>query len=104
KTKISEALLATLAKRKEGGEKKGGTGATKGGAPGIPRPRMRRGRRPKALADYTPSHQEEADSSQEVDYQGLEYDTGITVHRRGDDLGLNFDRFDDGEEELNFDY
>lgn len=65
---------------------------------------MRRGRRPKALADYTPSHQEENNENQEMDYQGLEYDTGLSLNRRGDDFGLNLDRYDDGEEELNFDY
>lgn len=72
--------------------------------PAEEKPKARRGRKPKALVEYTPTHTEDDDYSADVDYQGLEYDTGISVAKGGDDSGLSMDRFDDHEEELNFDY
>lgn len=68
------------------------------------RPQMRRGRRPKALADYKPNSDEEENREEEVDYKGLEYDTGIRVAKPRDDNPFNMDRFDDYDEELNFDF
>ncbi len=68
------------------------------------RPQMRRGRRPKALADYKPNSDEEENREEEVDYKGLEYDTGIRVAKPRDDNPFNMDRYDDYDEELNFDF
>ena len=68
------------------------------------RPQMRRGRRPKAMADYQPNNNEDENREEEVDYKGLEYDTGIRVAKPKDENPFNMDRFDDNDEELNFDF
>jgi len=64
---------------------------------------VRRGRRPKRLAEYTPSNNEEESLQPESDYEALQYDTGIRVKDASDDNGLGGERFDDFDEELNFD-
>ena len=66
-----------------------------------PKRRGRRGRRPKNMTDYTPSHGEEVDDDSDSDNQRLRYDTGISMHRGEDDVFSL--EFDDYEKELNFD-
>lgn len=74
-------------------------------SPGIPpKPRGRRGRRPKALTEYVPEHQEEENYNNENDYEGLAYDTGIQVKQARDDGSHPFERVEDFDEELNFDW
>ncbi len=69
------------------------------------KPRMKRGRRPKGMQDYTPMHQEEDAYVLESDYEGFEYDTGIKLkEKEGEEGGLSLDRMDDFDEELNFDF
>jgi hypothetical protein len=93
---ISQKLLETIEKRKQAAEsKKPGSGM-----PG--RPRGRRGRRPKNM-EYTPQHNEEDSYTMESEYETLEYDTGIRVKDSKDEFGGGLDRFDDFDEELNFD-
>ena len=91
--KVSQRLIETIEKRRQA---KGG--AVPGRVPG------RRGRRPKALAEYVPSTNEEETVGQESEYEGLEYDTGIRVKEGKDDYGFSMDRFEDYDEELNFDW
>lgn len=91
--KVSQRLIETIEKRRQA---KGG--AVPGRVPG------RRGRRPKALAEYVPSTNEEENTSNESEYEGLEYDTGIRVKEGKDDYGFSMDRFEDYDEELNFDW
>lgn len=102
--KVSANLIATIEKRKQEKEK----AAAKGG--GFGRPAGRRGRRPKRPIEYTPQHNEDGEGGEETaefeaqsDYTGLEYDTGIRVEKAGGDDGFRLDRFDDFDEELNFD-
>jgi hypothetical protein len=97
--KVSQKLLETIERRKKAQGANGRPGSMFGKAPG------RRGRRPKAAMEYVPGNQEEeAGYVLENDYEGLEYDTGIRVKEGGDDKGFNLDRFDDYDEELNFDW
>ena len=82
-----------------------GVEAKKGGPNGMfSRPQMRRGRRPKAMADYKPNSDEEESREEDVDYKGLEYDTGIRVAKPRDENPFSLDRYDDHDEELNFDF
>lgn len=97
-TEVAKATAAPVPEKKK---------TDKAGAPGngmFGRPAMRRGRRPKALAEYQPSNQEEEEYNPDLDYRGLEYDTGIRVNKAKDDGPFSLDRFDDYDEELNFDY
>src|SRR5690606_32227725 len=101
--KISQKFLEVMEKRKS----QGGWGARKGAMFGRP---ARRGRRPKASAEYTPEHSnEEAYVLESESYERIEYDTGISYKTQGggnglsDDTGFSLDRFDDFDEELNFD-
>ncbi len=97
--KVSQKLLETIERRRNGQ-----AAAGKGSAFGA-RPAGRRGRRPKAAAsDYTPGNQEEETYAVESDYEGIEYDTGIRLKTGGDDKGFNLDRFEEYDEELNFDW
>jgi hypothetical protein len=91
--KPAQRLAAAMQDRKKAGEK----GKTMFG-----RPQGRRGRRPKNLADYTPEHQEDENYALESQYEGLEYDTGIQVKQPRDE-GFNAERFEEFDEELNFD-
>lgn len=64
----------------------------------------RRGRRPKASAEYTPENSNEEGYVLEEQYERIEYDTGISYKSQGgDDGSFSLDRFDDFDEELNFD-
>ncbi len=70
------------------------------------RPMGRRGRRPKRLAEYTPTNGEEGSSEtveQDNQNEGLEYDTGIRVKEVQTEDIYSMDRFEDFDEELNFD-
>jgi hypothetical protein len=88
--KISSALLESIERRKKSA---GAFGA---------KPGFRRGRRPKN-AEYQPSNNEEESYQGENELESIRYDTGIRVGGGGEDLGFSLDRFDDYDEELNFD-
>lgn len=96
--KVSSKLIETIERRKA--EQQG----RKGGNQMFGRPAGRRGRRPKAAAEYTPTNSDEEAYVLESDYEGLEYDTGISVKSPKDDGAFNLERFEDFEEELNFDW
>ena len=69
------------------------------------KPPGRRGRRPKAAAEYVPTNNEEEGAYVlESDYEGIEYDTGIKMKEGGEDKSFSLDCFDDYDEELNFDW
>ena len=95
--KVSSKLIETIERRKA--EQQGKKGGQMFG-----RPAGRRGRRPKAAAEYTPTNSDEEAYVLESDYEGLEYDTGISVKTPKDDGAFNLERFEDFEEELNFDW
>lgn len=88
--KISSALLESIERRKK-------SAGAFGGKPGF-----RRGRRPKN-ADYQPSNNEEESYQGENELESIRYDTGIRVGGGDADSGFSLDRFDDYDEELNFD-
>jgi len=92
--KVSQKLLETIEKRRK----------EQGKAPMFSRPPGRRGRRPKGSVEYTPENQEEEVLVSDQDNEGLEYDTGIRVKSTKDDAGFSMDRFEDFDEELNFDW
>ncbi|MFM8270582.1 MAG: hypothetical protein ACKN9V_10380 [Pseudomonadota bacterium] len=102
KKKLSEKLLATIEKRK----------AEQGKSPAFSKPRGRRGRRPKNMADYQPYSEEQQDDpySYPNENENLEYDTGIRVGGQNngasfrDDGSIVLDRVEDFDEELNFDW
>ena len=56
------------------------------------------------MADYQPNNNEDENREEEVDYKGLEYDTGIRVAKPRDENPFSLDRYDDHDEELNFDF
>ncbi len=98
--KLSSKLLEAIEKRQN----------AKATGPGKPspfgRPMGRRGRRPKRLAEYTPTNGEENSSDQmenENQMEGLEYDTGIRLKEVKNEDMFSMDRFEDYDEELNFD-
>jgi hypothetical protein len=90
---VSQKLLETLQNRR-----KNQPGNNFGKPPG------RRGRRPKAMAEYTPENQEEEGYVLENDHEGIEYETGVRVKKTSEDRGYNLDRFEEYDEELNFDW
>jgi hypothetical protein len=94
--KVSQRLLETIERRKKG-QAAGGKGL-------FSKPPGRRGRRPKAVSEYVPGNSEEETFVMESDYEGIEYDTGIRVKEGGEEKGYNLDRFEDYDEELNFDW
>ena len=94
--KVSQKLIETIEKRKQAQ-----SGNQKGSLFG--RPAGRRGRRPKAAVEYTPTNNEDENFAPENDYEGLEYEAGIRVKDGADDKGFSLDRVDDFDEELNFD-
>ncbi len=98
--KISQKFLEAMEKRKT----QGGWGARKGALFGG-KPPGRRGRRPKASAEYTPENNSEEAYVLESEYERIEYDTGISYKQPGGskDESFSLDRFDDFDEELNFD-
>lgn len=92
--KVSQKLLETIEKRRK----------AQGKAPIFVRPPGRRGRRPKGAVEYTPENQEEEVLVTDSDKEGLEYDTGIRVKQPREDGSFSLDRFEDFDEELNFDW
>ncbi|MBI4404819.1 MAG: hypothetical protein HY537_11690 [Deltaproteobacteria bacterium] len=95
KKNLSQKLLEAVEKRKKAGAPR---------APFFGRPK-RRGRRPRNSAEYVPMHQQEEDSYVlESEYEGLELDTGIKVGEHHDDNSMSFERLEDFDEELNFDW
>lgn len=97
--KVSQKLIETIEKRKQEQAKAGGNPNRFG------KPAGRRGRRPKNV-HYTPQHTDDDSYTGEGEFegQGLEYDTGIRVASKGDDGGFGMDRFEEFDEELNFDW
>ena len=98
--KFSQKFIEAIEKRKA----QGGWGARKPSPFG--RPGARRGRRPKASnTEYTPENSGEESFTAENEFERIEYDTGISYSAKssGDDAGFSLDRFDDFDEELNFD-
>lgn len=68
-------------------------------------PRGRRGRRPKGMEGYTPLHQDEDAYVLEPDYEAMAYDTGIKAKQpQTDDSLVNVERFEEFDEELDFDW
>ena len=70
------------------------------------KPPARRGRRPKASnSEYTPENNSEEAYVLESEYERIEYDTGISCKKpaTASEDGFSLDRFDDFDEELNFD-
>lgn len=100
KPEISQKLIDTIKNRRG----QNGGNSKKRGAQLFARPGMRRGRRPKALEGYTPTHQEEDAYVLESDAEALEYDTGIRVKEQSEDGVFGAERMDDFDEELNFDW
>lgn len=69
------------------------------------RPMGRRGRRPKGMEGYTPMHQDEDAYILEPDYEAIAYDTGIKAKKpQTDDNLVNVERFEEFDEELDFDW
>lgn len=104
---VSQKLIETIEKRKA-------VQQTAAKVPGKPNPfappPKRRGRRPKNI-EYKPENSEEEESvASESDYTGIEYDTGIRLREGGnegghrEDRGFSFERMEDFDEELNFDW
>jgi len=91
--KISPKLLEVIQRRKQ-----------QMGQP--PKIRGRRGRKPKALTEYLAENQQQEEEGfpVETDYAGLEYDTGIDVKQHRDDNSMTLERFEEYDEELNFDW
>ncbi len=99
--KLSAKLLEAIEKRQSAK-----AGDSKGKPNPFGRPMGRRGRRPKRLAEYTPTNGEESSNEQvenENNNEGLEYDTGIRVKEHKSEEMFSMDRFEDFDEELNFD-
>ncbi len=99
--KLSAKLLEAIEKRQSAK-----AADSKGKPNPFGRPMGRRGRRPKRLAEYTPTNGEESSNEQvenENQMEGLEYDTGIRVKEHQSDEMFSMDRFEDYDEELNFD-
>jgi hypothetical protein len=111
---VSQKLIETIEKRKAVQQASPKVGAKPHG-PAKPNafapPPKRRGRRPKNI-EYTPENREEEESmASESDYTGIEYDTGIRLRETGggdaghrEDRGFSFERMEDFDEELNFDW
>lgn len=97
KPKVSTKLLEVIQERKK---KQGDSAKSNFG-----KPMGRRGRRPKNLSEYTPENQEDDMYNFEQEQVSLEYDAGIRINKpQGDDGVYNLDRFEDYDEELNFDW
>lgn len=94
--KVSQRLIETIEKRKQEQAKSGNTNR-------FGKPAGRRGRRPKNV-HYTPQHTDDDSYAAEGEFEGLEYDTGIRVASAKDESGFGGDRFEEFDEELNFDW
>jgi hypothetical protein len=88
--KISAALLESIERRKK-------SAVAFGAKPGF-----RRGRRPKNV-DYQPPNNEDEGYHGENELESIRYDTGIRLGPSAEEMGFSLDRFDDYDEELNFD-
>jgi len=100
--KLSPKLLEAIEKRQSAKADAKGKQSTNP----FGRPMGRRGRRPKRLAEYTPTNGDEGTSDQpesEAQNESLEYDTGIRVKEVQTEDMFSMDRFEDYDEELNFD-
>ncbi len=93
--KVSQKLIETIEKRKkaQANQKTSSFG----------RPMARRGRRPRAAVEYTPVNNEDDTYSVENEYERLEYDTGIRLKEGVEDRGFGVERFDESNDELDFD-
>jgi hypothetical protein len=100
KKELSQKLVDTIEKRKQAKESDGKLQGSKF----FVKPPGRRGRRPKNLVDYQPENREEDSYIVESERENIEYDTGIRVSERKDESGFGLDRFEDFDEELNFDW
>ncbi|MBM4303718.1 MAG: hypothetical protein FJ112_05265 [Deltaproteobacteria bacterium] len=100
KKELSQKLVDTIEKRKQAKESDGKPQGSKF----FVKPPGRRGRRPKNLVDYQPENREEDSYIVESERENIEYDTGIRVSERKDESGFGVDRFEDFDEELNFDW
>lgn len=97
---LSQKLVDTIEKRKQAKEINGQAQGSKF----FVKPPGRRGRRPKNLVDYQPENREEDAYIVESERENIEYDTGIRVSERKEETGFGLDRFEDFDEELNFDW
>ena len=93
-------MVDTIEKRKQAKE----SGSQTQGSKFFVKPPGRRGRRPKNLVDYQPENREEDSYIVEAERENIEYDTGIRVSERKEESGFGLDRFEDFDEELNFDW
>lgn len=100
KKEISQNLVEAIEKRKQAKE----TGTPHTGSKFFVKPPGRRGRRPKNLVDYQPENREEDTYVVEAEKENIEYDIGIRVSEKRDESGFGMDRFEDFDEELNFDW
>ena len=100
KKELSQKLVDTIEKRKQAKE----TSGQPQGSKFFVKPPGRRGRRPKNLVDYQPENREEDAYIIESERENIEYDTGIRVTERKEESGFGLDRFEDFDEELNFDW
>ena len=100
KRELSQKLVDTIEKRKQAKE----TSGQPQGSKFFVKPPGRRGRRPKNLVDYQPENREEDAYIVESERENIEYDTGIRVTERKEESGFGLDRFEDFDEELNFDW
>lgn len=97
---LSQKLVDTIEKRKQAKESSGQPQGSKF----FVKPPGRRGRRPKNLVDYQPENREEDSYVVESERENIEYDTGIRITERKEESGFGLDRFEDFDEELNFDW
>jgi hypothetical protein len=100
KKELSQKLVDTIEKRKQAKE----SGAQHQGSKFFVKPPGRRGRRPKNLVDYQPENREEDTYVVEAERENIEYDIGIRVSEKREESGFGLDRFEDFDEELNFDW
>ncbi len=101
KKELSQRLVDTIERRKQAKESSSGQHQ---GSKFFVKPPGRRGRRPKNLVDYQPENREEDSYVVESERENIEYDTGIRVSERKEEAGFGSDRFEDFDEELNFDW
>lgn len=100
KRELSQKLVDTIEKRKQAKE----TSGQPQGSKFFVKPPGRRGRRPKNLVDYQPENRDEDAYIVEAERENIEYDTGIRISERKEESGFGLDRFEDFDEELNFDW
>jgi len=69
----------------------------------IKPPPKRRGRKPKDVSEYNAAQDDDAFGT-ETEIENLQYDTGIQIKKETDEFGIALDRFEEYDEELNFDW